>query len=67
MDFAFNETQREWHEAAIRFAREELNDPDIVQRDQRGEFCAKATGAVPVSVPPAFPSLGTTGVRDRTP
>jgi alkylation response protein AidB-like acyl-CoA dehydrogenase len=38
MDFAFSESQVHWYEAAVKFAREELSDPDSAQREQRGEF-----------------------------
>lgn len=37
MDFALSPEQRHWHDAAIRFARDELND-DLVDRDDRREF-----------------------------
>jgi alkylation response protein AidB-like acyl-CoA dehydrogenase len=38
MDFAFNESQQEWHDAALRFARESLVDPDLARRDESAEF-----------------------------
>jgi alkylation response protein AidB-like acyl-CoA dehydrogenase len=38
MDFAFSEPQRSWYEAAVKFAREELSDPDSVERERKGEF-----------------------------
>ena len=38
MDFAFSETQQHWYDAAMRFAREELVDPDAASREKRGEF-----------------------------
>ena len=38
MEFAFSETQQHWYDAAIRFAREELHDPEASEREQRGEF-----------------------------
>jgi alkylation response protein AidB-like acyl-CoA dehydrogenase len=38
MDFAFSETQKHWYDAALRFAREELVDPDATGREKRGEF-----------------------------
>ncbi len=39
MDFAWTEQQREWHEAASRFAREELVDEkDLLRRDEHREF-----------------------------
>jgi alkylation response protein AidB-like acyl-CoA dehydrogenase len=37
MDFALSESQRSWQDAAIAFARAELED-DVVSRDARGEF-----------------------------
>src|SRR3954469_8343729 len=37
MDFALSESQREWHDAAIQFARQELID-DVIGRDERREF-----------------------------
>ena len=38
MEFAFSESQRQWYEAAVKFAREELSDPESVERERRGEF-----------------------------
>ncbi len=38
MEFAFSEPQRHWHDAALKFAREELTDADSVERERRGEF-----------------------------
>jgi alkylation response protein AidB-like acyl-CoA dehydrogenase len=38
MDFAFSETQQHWYDAAIRFAREELVDPEAASREKHGEF-----------------------------
>jgi alkylation response protein AidB-like acyl-CoA dehydrogenase len=38
MEFAFSEAQKHWYEAALRFAREELNDDDAVGREKRSEF-----------------------------
>ena len=38
MDFAFSETQKHWYDAALRFAQEELVDPDAGGREQRSEF-----------------------------
>ena len=38
MDFAFSESQREWYDAAIKFAREQLADPDAARREALGEF-----------------------------
>lgn len=38
MDFAFSETQQHWYDAATRFAREELADPEAASREKRGEF-----------------------------
>jgi len=38
MDFALNDAQQRWHEAAIAFAREELRDEAMADRDARGEF-----------------------------
>ncbi len=38
MDFAFSESQQEWHDAAARFAAAELQDDDAVERERRGEF-----------------------------
>jgi len=39
MEFAFSEGQAAWHEAAIRFARDELaGDVDLAGRDERREF-----------------------------
>jgi hypothetical protein len=37
MDFALSEEQQTWHDAAVRFAREELID-DLLARDERREF-----------------------------
>ena len=36
--FAFSEAQQHWYDAATRFAREELVDPEAASREQRGEF-----------------------------
>ena len=39
MDFALSAEQQEWHDAAVRFAREELRDElDLLGRDERREF-----------------------------
>jgi alkylation response protein AidB-like acyl-CoA dehydrogenase len=38
MDFGLSEQQQKWYDAAVRFAREELIDPDGTAREQRGEF-----------------------------
>jgi alkylation response protein AidB-like acyl-CoA dehydrogenase len=38
MEFAFSVAQRTWFEAAVKFAREELSDPESVERERRGEF-----------------------------
>ena len=39
MDFALGADQQEWHDAAVRFAREELGaDLDLLGRDERREF-----------------------------
>jgi alkylation response protein AidB-like acyl-CoA dehydrogenase len=37
MDFALSPEQQSWHDAAVRFAREELAD-DVIGRDERREF-----------------------------
>ncbi|MFO0961157.1 MAG: acyl-CoA dehydrogenase family protein [Isosphaeraceae bacterium] len=37
MDFAFDDTQRRWHDEAVTFAREHLAG-DVLDRDHRGEF-----------------------------
>ncbi len=38
MDFAFSESQQHWHDAAVRFAREELVEPEAGTRDRAAEF-----------------------------
>ncbi len=38
MDFAFSDSQQHWYEAATRFARDELVDPDAASREKNGEF-----------------------------
>ena len=38
MDFGLSEQQQRWHDAAVKFAREDLVDPESVAREQRGEF-----------------------------
>jgi alkylation response protein AidB-like acyl-CoA dehydrogenase len=38
MDFAFSEAQQHWHDAAKKFALENLQDDKFLDRDQRGEF-----------------------------
>ncbi|WP_165219456.1 acyl-CoA dehydrogenase family protein [Aquisphaera insulae] len=38
MDFGLSESQQRWYDDAVRFGREELNDPDTIAREQRGEF-----------------------------
>ncbi len=38
MDFAFSDSQKHWYETALRFAREELVDPDAGGREKRSEF-----------------------------
>ncbi len=37
MDFAFSADQKAWHDAAVRFAKDELID-DVIGRDERREF-----------------------------
>src|SRR5206468_3328258 len=37
MDFAWSAEQQTWHDAAVRFAREELDD-DLPGREERREF-----------------------------
>jgi alkylation response protein AidB-like acyl-CoA dehydrogenase len=38
MEFAFSQSQKSWHNAAVRFATEELADPEAAARESRGEF-----------------------------
>ena len=38
MDFSLSDQQQKWYDAAVRFGREELVDPDSLAREQRGEF-----------------------------
>ena len=38
MDFGLSEKQQAWYDAALRFGREELVDPESLPREQRGEF-----------------------------
>ena len=38
MDFAFSADQQHWHDAAVRFAHENLVDADAARREDRGEF-----------------------------
>src|SRR3954454_16805144 len=39
MDFALSDDQQKWHDAAVRFAQEELaDDSDLLGRDERREF-----------------------------
>jgi alkylation response protein AidB-like acyl-CoA dehydrogenase len=38
MEFAFSEVQQHWHDAAVRFAQEELADPENAAREERGDF-----------------------------
>jgi alkylation response protein AidB-like acyl-CoA dehydrogenase len=38
MDFAFSASQRQWHDAAVEFAREELVEPEAGARDRGAEF-----------------------------
>jgi alkylation response protein AidB-like acyl-CoA dehydrogenase len=38
MDFAFDAVQQGWHDRAVAFAREQLADAGVVERDRRGEF-----------------------------
>ena len=64
MDFGLSHEQQKWHDAALRFAREELADPDGVAREQRGEFwregyerCGRF-GVLGLPVPTAFGGQG---------
>ena len=41
MEFAFSEAQQHWHDAVVRFATEELIEPEPELRESRGEFCAR--------------------------
>ncbi len=38
MDFELSEKQKRWQQAAIEFARSQLDDPHLVERDQSGQF-----------------------------
>ncbi len=38
MDFAFSESEQHWYDTAVQFARQELADPDSIERERRGEF-----------------------------
>jgi alkylation response protein AidB-like acyl-CoA dehydrogenase len=38
MEFDFSAAQQHWYDAAVRFAREELADPESTAREERGEF-----------------------------
>jgi alkylation response protein AidB-like acyl-CoA dehydrogenase len=38
MDFALSQSQKHWHDAAARFAADELQDADALERERRGEF-----------------------------
>ena len=60
MDFAFSHSQQQWYEAAVKFAKEELSDPDSAERERNGEFwregymrCAKL-GVQGLPVPTEF-------------
>jgi alkylation response protein AidB-like acyl-CoA dehydrogenase len=45
MDFALGAEQQEWHDAAVRFARDELsNELDLLGRDERREFGREGWG-----------------------
>jgi len=65
MDFALSIEQQEWHDAAVRFAREELSDEqDLLDRDERREFwhdgwrrCARF-GIQGLPVPAAYGGKG---------
>jgi alkylation response protein AidB-like acyl-CoA dehydrogenase len=64
MDFAMSEQQQHWHDAGVRFAREELSDADLIGRDDRREFwregwerCARF-GLLGLPVPEAYGGRG---------
>ncbi len=38
MDFEFSEAQKRWYDKAVAFARDQLHDPDAIERDERAEF-----------------------------
>ena len=63
MDFAFSPKQQEWHDAALRFARERLTD-DILDRDERREFWREGwrrcgeLGILALPVPKEYGGLG---------
>jgi alkylation response protein AidB-like acyl-CoA dehydrogenase len=65
MDFALSSEQQEWHDAAVRFARDELSDEqDLLDRDERREFwrdgwrrCARF-GIQGLPVPAAYGGKG---------
>jgi alkylation response protein AidB-like acyl-CoA dehydrogenase len=38
MEFSFSDTQQHWYDKTIRFATEELHDPESTAREQRAEF-----------------------------
>ncbi|AMV38350.1 acyl-CoA dehydrogenase family protein [Planctomyces sp. SH-PL62] len=64
MDFGYSTEQRKWYDAAVTFAREQLVDPESLDRDRRGEFwregyerCARF-GAAGLPVPREFGGQG---------
>ena len=70
MDFGLSEQQQKWHDAAVRFGREELVDPDGVGREQRGEFwregyerCGKVRHPRPAGARPSSAARGPTSPR----
>ena len=67
MEFAFSESQRHWYDAAVKFAREELSDPDSVERERRGEFWREGyRRCAPSSASRACPCRRNTAAGART-
>ena len=64
MDFGLSEQQQRWQDDAVRFAREQLVDPESVAREARGEFwregyerCGRF-GVLGLPVPAAYGGQG---------
>ena len=66
MDFGLSEQQQKWHDAAVRFARDELVDAESVAREQRGEFCARVTNGAGDSEFSGCPFPASTAARAPT-
>ena len=66
MDFAFSESQQHWHDAAVRFAREELVEPEAGRATAAPRSGARAMPDAPGSASRGCPCPTSTAAGART-